>query len=342
MLFQLSTFACFTLITTTSAYVRAQRGVQVLDTRNVYQGGWPLALAGSASTTCPSDASTMCGTDNGEVNPSCCPSGQTCTTRGWEYYCCPTSMSLLLRHFIPSNTKLAADCNTAVTNFPACANMTWNMFINNGEGGYFCCEPSQIGVNPSSGGGICENSDQVVPTSLLATIVSQVGAPTPTPTGTSATSATTTGGSPVETNPTVQNTPQPTNGINSTISNMSLGVKIAIGVGCVVFVVLVVCGGNLIRRRTYVRANTYEYDTTYNAGYSAYRSGYVNPMRQDNGNHVTVNVVHGDQTTLAGFVLWVYIRRPGAYHVIHIEYYRMNINEHDQTSIFCMTFWVLV
>jgi hypothetical protein len=202
-----------------------------------------------------------------------------------------------LSPFISSNTKIAADCNTAVTNFPACANMTWNMFINNGEGGYFCCEPGQIGVNPSSGGGICESSDQVVPTSLLATIVSQVGAPTPTPTGTSATIATTTGGSPLETNPTAQNTPQPTGGINSTISNMSLAVKIAIGVGCAVFVFLVVCGGNLIRRRTYVRANTYEYDTTYNAGYSAYRPGYVNPMRQDNGNHVTVNVVHGDQTT---------------------------------------------
>jgi len=282
MLFQLSAITCFAFITTTNAYVRAQRAVQVLDSRSTYQGGWPLALAGSASTTCPSEASTLCGTATDGVNPSCCPSGQTCTTKGWEYYCCPTD----------------ADCNTAVTNFPRCADMTWNMFINYGEGGYFCCEPGQIGVNPSSGGGICESSDQVVPHSLLATMVSQVGAPTPTPTGSTSTNATTTGGNPVETNPTIQTTPQPTDGSGSTFDNLSLGVKIAIGVGVAVVVFGAVCGGTLLRRRSYVRANTYDYDTTYNAGYSAYQPAYVHPpMRQDNGNHVTVNVVHGDQTT---------------------------------------------
>ena len=93
MLFQLSAITCFAFITTTNAYVRAQRAVQVLDSRSTYQGGWPLALAGSASTTCPSEAPTFCGTASDGVNPSCCPSGQTCTTKGWEYYCCPTGMS---------------------------------------------------------------------------------------------------------------------------------------------------------------------------------------------------------------------------------------------------------
>jgi hypothetical protein len=51
---------------------------------------------------------------------------------------------------------------------------------------YFCCLPSQLGVNPlpdaSTYGGLCEPSDQAVPTSLLATIASQYTAGGPSPT----------------------------------------------------------------------------------------------------------------------------------------------------------------
>jgi hypothetical protein len=44
-------------------------------------------------------------------------------------------------------------------------------------GGYFCCNPGELGMWPSTGktGGLCEPADQTVPKSQLATIASQIG-----------------------------------------------------------------------------------------------------------------------------------------------------------------------
>jgi hypothetical protein len=69
--------------------------------RAVYQGGWPLALAGTASTTCPSEATVFCSTK--QVNPACCPTGQTCVFNPSLYvnYCCPSGNFPLPFFFFP-------------------------------------------------------------------------------------------------------------------------------------------------------------------------------------------------------------------------------------------------
>jgi len=298
-LFQVSTIACLLFTLPIHAFSRAEPAVQRFNSRSVYQGGWPLALVGSGSPSCPAEASVSCSST--DVNPSCCPSGQTCIWGPSEFanYCCPTS----------------ADCNTAVLNFPACANTTWNMFAQKPDG-FFCCEPGQIGVNPASGtpGGLCEAADQIVPTSLLATIISQVVTPTAKPSALVTGNATATAsGTPLETNPTVPNTSNSSEGENSgsgstggnVFSNLSVRVKVGIAFG-VVFVILILAVGtrSAYRRRSgYVPATRYEYGTTEYESYGTalqqgYRPSYASqPYGGSQGNNVTVNVVHGDQQT---------------------------------------------
>lgn len=84
----------------------AVAAIQHLSPRAIYQGGWPLALAGSASTTCPSDTPVLC--DSKSVNPSCCPSGQTCIFGSSvdANYCCPTSTYLHPSPLNPHTTTL--------------------------------------------------------------------------------------------------------------------------------------------------------------------------------------------------------------------------------------------
>jgi hypothetical protein len=76
--------------------VKAVPAIQNLNRRAIYQGGWPLALLGSASTTCPDEAPVKCASKS--LNPACCPGGQTCIYGSGPYanYCCPTSTSHLL------------------------------------------------------------------------------------------------------------------------------------------------------------------------------------------------------------------------------------------------------
>ncbi|RFU29253.1 hypothetical protein B7463_g7097, partial [Scytalidium lignicola] len=155
-----------------SAYHIAQPFRQRLDSRSIYSGGWPLALPGIGST-CPPETPVACTAGNSFDNPTCCPSGQSCFTMAGEDipYCCPTDK----------------DCNTAVINFPVCANTSWTMFIY--EGNYFfCCDPAKIAVKPITGiGGLCVPAEQVVPTSLLATATKQDTAAIPTSASTTST-----------------------------------------------------------------------------------------------------------------------------------------------------------
>jgi hypothetical protein len=68
----------------------ALSAIQHVNPRDEYQGGWPLSLEGTNSGSCPTDASTQCSSTN--VNPQCCPSGQTCFWGAVQFanYCCPT------------------------------------------------------------------------------------------------------------------------------------------------------------------------------------------------------------------------------------------------------------
>jgi hypothetical protein len=86
------------------AYNHARQIPQPQIAPRTYNGGWALSLPG---TTCPPDASVSCGTNDDTVNPTCCPSGQTCfglTTP----HCCPSSTSpsplsfSFPFHFIPT------------------------------------------------------------------------------------------------------------------------------------------------------------------------------------------------------------------------------------------------
>ncbi|TVY84017.1 hypothetical protein LSUE1_G002959, partial [Lachnellula suecica] len=260
------------------ANFRATPAVQHLSPRAEYQGGWPLALTGTASGSCPADASVSCSRNT--INPSCCPSDQTCIF-GYSQdanYCCPTS----------------ADCNTAVLNFPRCANTTWTMFKNY-PAGFFCCEPGLIGVSPAVGlaGGICEPADQVVPTSLLATIIPQA-----TVAASSKPANQTEAGGPTITNPV--SSPTSSSSSDTGIASWPMKTKIGLGiaVGVAVLIVLVLAGVCSRRRSARVAYNGYaaQYDEygnlvpAYNAGYEPYRR----PDRNSEGNNVTVNVVQGD------------------------------------------------
>ncbi|KAE8454448.1 hypothetical protein EG329_000070 [Mollisiaceae sp. DMI_Dod_QoI] len=268
------------------AYVVAERAIQHLNPRAQYQGGWPLALS-ALNTTCPSDTPNQC--SGNSVNPSCCPNGQTCVWGASQYafYCCPT----------------AADCEVAVTNFPRCADTTWNMFVQGSS--YFCCEPGSIGVNPKTGkyDGLCEAADQPVPTSLLATMATQIGGATATSVASNATQA----GGPNQTNPVQPNSSTSSSDIGNAISHWPIGTKIGIGAAVVIAVIVAIVVCSLIRRRR-ARMAVYSYGATVDQydeygnliPQTGYRPGYEPYRRQNEGgvaNNVTVNVVHGDQSS---------------------------------------------
>jgi hypothetical protein len=196
------------------------------------------------------------------------------------------------------------------------------MFINH-PAGYFCCNPGEIGVAPSTGtsGGLCEPANQVIPTSLLATIATQVGlaTATPTPGGPGSNNATTTtgsGSSPAETNPSTAPTSTATSdhiaSTKSAISKWPLAVKIGVGAGIFVGLILLCVVSSILRNRrrrirgvipgTYGYGSEVEYDeygnrvNVYPPAYGS-RPGYE-PYRNtaSPANNVTVNVVHGDQS----------------------------------------------
>ncbi|KAF4628618.1 hypothetical protein G7Y89_g9537 [Cudoniella acicularis] len=230
-------------LATVEAHTRAVPATQHISPRALYQGGWPLASIGS-TTTCPSTTPVQC--TSTIVNLSCCPSGQTCIFGAGQdaNYCCPTSV----------------DCNEAVLNFPRCANTTWTMFQQK-PAGYFCCEPGLIGINPtgvSITGGLCEPVNQVIPTSLLATIVAQV-TPSATATATNQTEA----GGPDITNPTASaSSTSLANSASNILANWSTGMKVGVGIAAVVAVLVVLAFCSWCRRRTarrYVYPGT-EYD----------------------------------------------------------------------------------
>lgn len=169
---------------------------------------------------------------------------------------------------------------------------------------YYCCKPGTIGVNPKSGlpNGLCEPADQPVPTSLLATMASQVGAATATSVASNATQA----GAPNQTNPSLPNSSTDGSGnMGNTISHWSTGTKIGVGAAVVAVIIILVIVSSLVKRRRNRLAYQYEsgfnqYDEYGNLIQTgAYRAGYEPYRRQNEGvaNNVTVNVVHGDQTS---------------------------------------------
>lgn len=298
-----STILIFTLSSLPSsahARVRAEPAFQKLNPRTIYQGGWALALQGSASTTCPSDAPVLC--PSTILTPGCCPTGQTCINGAAAdaNYCCPTT----------------ADCNTAVFNFPQCANTTWTM-LKDMLGGYFCCEPGLIGVN-SQGAGIngplCEPADQVIPATLLATIYPQVTAnaisSSTIPVNTSI------AGYPHQTNPIASSTstPDSTNNANNPISNLttlSTAQKVGLVIAALATLIFILSACTFLNRRRARRnlikgyrgyGSDHQYDefSGYGGGAGASLPGYESYRRTTrtpvNENNVTVHVVSGDQT----------------------------------------------
>ena len=67
-----------------------------------YNGGWALGLP---SEGCPADAPVNCQPVTGsEINPTCCPFGQTCF--GFEQpYCCPSGTSSSYFLFLTVSTS---------------------------------------------------------------------------------------------------------------------------------------------------------------------------------------------------------------------------------------------
>jgi hypothetical protein len=187
------------------------------------------------------------------------------------------------------------------------------MFINS-PSGFFCCEPGTLGVIPAAGtpGGICEPSDQVVPKSLLATMVSQVGVATPSPAASAsggAGNATATGSITSETNPSLLPTSTSNASGNSNsglggIESWSKPVKIGVGVGIGAVLVAIIVLGSLCNRRRRNNNVIHGYGV-YSGGVDefdeygnrvpGYRAAYE-PYRRarPTENNVTVNVVQGD------------------------------------------------
>lgn len=165
-------------------------------------------------------------------------------------------------------------------------------------GGYFCCPPDLIGVNPfGNNGGLCEPKDQVVPASLLATVYAQA---TPKPSATPANA--TVAGNPNQANPTAPSstTSHATNNALNGINSWSTGKKIGVGAAVIVLIIVVLALAGLVRRRRSRTVVAYPYS---NRQYDEFgnplpppygRAGYEPYRRANEGNNVTVNVVQGD------------------------------------------------
>jgi len=155
----LSVFLLSTLLVSSQAYSGSLAAPRDFQKRSTYNGGWPLGLPGP---TCPAEAPVACQDPAKAINPTCCPTGQTCF--GFSSpYCCPTD----------------TDCGNVVNNVPVCANSTWNMYeMLFPSTTYICCEPGTVGVIPISGSaGMCEPPDADTPSSRLAKLASQIGGP---------------------------------------------------------------------------------------------------------------------------------------------------------------------
>ena len=119
--------------------------------------------------------------------------------------------------------------------------------------GYFCCTPGSIGVNDmAKTGGLCEPDNQVVPQTLLATLINQATATAAAPSA--ITNATATSGAPLETNPMLAPTSTADGASSSQAPDPGFQLKtpsiagISVG-GIVVVILVIVC---LVRRRSHV------------------------------------------------------------------------------------------
>jgi hypothetical protein len=129
-------------------------------------GGWPLL-----ATTCPT-LSTQC------TDGTCCPNSLVCDPTSGAGFdvraaCCP-DCSLAP---CPFNEKwrvkqtdrkkcIAQDCTTALTSTPFCADDSWELWETSlGNNSYFCCLPGQIGLQSLE----CVSGKQVIDPSLTAT-----------------------------------------------------------------------------------------------------------------------------------------------------------------------------
>jgi hypothetical protein len=90
-------FLLSTLLVSSQAY-SGSLAPQVFQKRATYNGGWPLGLSGPS---CPAEAPAACQDPAKAINPTCCPTGQTCF--GFSSpYCCPTGIIPFLPNFHPN------------------------------------------------------------------------------------------------------------------------------------------------------------------------------------------------------------------------------------------------
>jgi hypothetical protein len=91
-------FLLSTLLVSSQAY-SGSLAPQVFQKRATYNGGWPLGLSGPS---CPAEAPVACQDPAKAINPTCCPTGQTCF--GFSSpYCCPTgTVTFLFPIFFPT------------------------------------------------------------------------------------------------------------------------------------------------------------------------------------------------------------------------------------------------
>jgi hypothetical protein len=86
----LPAFLLSTLLVSSQAYSGSLAAPRDFQKRATYNGGWPLGLSGP---TCPAEAPVACQDPAKAINPTCCPTGQTCF--GFSSpYCCPTGTFL--------------------------------------------------------------------------------------------------------------------------------------------------------------------------------------------------------------------------------------------------------
>ncbi|OQE35393.1 hypothetical protein PENCOP_c013G04622 [Penicillium coprophilum] len=74
----------------------------------------------------------------------CCPSNSICSDK-YTGICCPDE----------------ADCRATISKPAHCANETWDLYQND-DGGYFCCDQSELGFKISAGVGCAVRGDPTV------------------------------------------------------------------------------------------------------------------------------------------------------------------------------------
>lgn len=87
----------------------------------------------------------------------CCPGGETYCSAEHPGLCCPDK----------------ADCKRLISNPAHCANETWNLYENDEDGGYFCCEQGTTGfIRKNVGVGCAKKGDLSVSNTELLVAVS--------------------------------------------------------------------------------------------------------------------------------------------------------------------------